>query len=221
MLAKTRKRCLVRVFVRGAANFLLVIALLALASPRSAAAKLLRGEWKDLHANEWSIICIGASFLMVSASWMLNKMDMKRVEGLSGTWKVMPWLSDGLEDILRFQGCNEEDIQNLSKEELVHCIKVDPKSKSVHVRSLRHGRVKADVEGIIGQGFSESKGTLCQSRFTQCAGHLIQEDTNPKGYRIFVDRSVEGEYLVATIHSEFGKSKSIPCKRVFARIPDA
>jgi len=220
MARETQHSCLVRVMMRGTVNFLLAVALAAYVWPRSSAGKLLRGEWNRVQADEWSVLVLCAAIVVACAAWIVEIRDKKKLEELQGTWKIMPWISDGLEDILRFQGCKEQEVQYLVKEELVHCIDVDVKNKKVRVVTLRHGQVKSNLEATIGEGFVRAKRNQCQSSFTHCAGHLIQEDVTPSGYKVVVDRYVEGEFLVAVVQSEYGKSRSVRCKRVFARIPD-
>ena len=220
MAQETKYACLMRVMMRGTVNFLLAVALAAYVWPRSFAGKLLRGDWSRVRADEWSVLILCAAIVVALAAYIVERRDKQKLGELEGTWKVMPWLSDGLEDILRFHGCKEEEVQYLIKEELVHCINMDAKEKKVKIVTLRHGRVKSNLEATIGEGFFKAKGNLCQSQFTHCAGHLIQEDITPLGYKVVVDRYVDGEFLVAMVHSEYGKSKSVRCKRVFARIPD-
>ena len=220
MAQETKYACLMRVMMRGTVNFLLAVALAAYVWPRSSAGKLLRGDWSRVRADEWSVLILCAAIVVALAAYIVERRDKQKLGELEGTWKVMPWLSDGLEDILRFHGCKEEEVLYLIKEELVHCISMDATEKKVKIVTLRHGRVKSNLEATIGEGFFKAKGNLCQSQFTHCAGHLIQEDITPLGYKVVVDRYVDGEFLVAMVHSEYGKSKSVRCKRVFARIPD-
>mmetsp|Transcript_6009 Transcript_6009/g.21207 ORF Transcript_6009/g.21207 Transcript_6009/m.21207 type:complete len:277 (+) Transcript_6009:129-959(+) len=220
MVQETKYACPLRVLMRGTANFLLAVALAAYVWPRSSAGKLLRGDWSRVRADEWSVLILCAAIVVAGAAWIVEKRDKKKLEELEGTWKVMPWLSDGLDDILRYHGCKEEEVRYLVKEELVHCITMDVKEKKVKLVTLRHGRVKSNLEATIGEGYFKAKGNHCQSSFTHCAGHLIQEDITPLGYKVVVDRYVDGEFLIATVQSEYGKSKSVRCKRVFARIPD-